>query len=83
MQKYLHIIYYACYDIFVIRMCSTPKLSKYATLLPLEYKAIHYVPTDLYSSRFIYYVSPILHSYSMNETPFNLGTLGITFVFQN
>ena len=38
------------------RMYSTPKVSKYVTLLPFTYKAIERVPTDLYSSRFITYV---------------------------
>ena len=36
-------------------ICSTPKLSKYATSLSLTYKAIQCVPIDSYSSRFIIY----------------------------
>ena len=36
-------------------ICSSPKLSKYITLLPFTYKAIQRVPIDLYSSRFITY----------------------------
>ena len=42
-------------------MCSTSKLSKYITLLPLTYKAIQWVPIDSYLSRFFtcapYFVS--------------------------
>ena len=41
-------------------ICSTPKLSKYATLLTLTCKAIQWVPTDSYSRFIIYALSFIL-----------------------
>ena len=64
MQKYSHII--ESYALFIILLFpmnfqisfgiySTPKLSKYIMLFSFTYKAIQWVPIDLYSSRFITY----------------------------
>ena len=69
MQKYPHVLELsACFLNMVVFVflcpinllislgtCSTPKLSKYITSLFFTYKAIQYVPTFAYSSRFITY----------------------------
>ena len=41
-------------------ICSTPKLLKKVTLLPVRYKAMQCVPIDLYSSRFITYTPSVI-----------------------
>ena len=41
-------------------ICSTPKLSKYVPFLAFTYKAIQWVPIDLYSSRFITYATSFI-----------------------
>ena len=68
-QKYLHIIelsvcilnMFVLMFLYLINLlislgtCSTPKESKKAISLLFTYKAIQYVPTTAYSSRFITY----------------------------
>ena len=52
---------------------STPKLSKYVTLLLFLCKAIQRVPIDLYSSRFITYApSFTLGKLFLEKAPLNL-----------
>ena len=67
MQKYPHIlesqssvnIYHdiskADEFLIYIKICLTPKLSKYVTLIPFTYKAIQGVLIDSYTSRFTTY----------------------------
>ena len=56
-------------------ICSTPKLSKYVTLLSLTCKAIQWAPTDSYSLRFIIYALPfILGELLLEQTPVDLGS---------
>ena len=43
-------------------MCSTPKLSKYVTVLVFTYNAIHGVPISEYSSRLTKYVPSFILS---------------------
>ena len=56
--------------------CSTPKLSKEIISLFLTYKAIQYVSTSAYSSRFITYAPffIVLGKLSLEQTPLNLGS---------
>ena len=56
-------------------ICSTPKLSKYVTLLFNACKAIQWVPISEYSSRVITYAPSFILSgrLSLEKTPLNLG----------
>ena len=68
MQKYQHIIelfecilqisvliFVLLMNFLIFEINSTPKLSKNVTLLPFTYKALRWVPVDLYLLRFITY----------------------------
>ena len=56
------------------RICSTSNLSKYIALLPFTEKVIQRVPIELYSSRFITYVSSFISGKLFREsTSLNLG----------
>ena len=55
-------------------ICSTPKLSKYVTFSAFSY-AIHCVPVDSYSPRFVIYASSfILDKLFLESEPLNLGS---------
>ena len=60
----------------------TSKLSNYMILLPFTYKHIQWIPIDLNPSWFVEYApSFISGELFLEETPLNIGSSEITFVF--